>query len=166
MFSSRWLQAPIYLGLIVALGIYVCEFMIQLWELIDVALINRTNERFIVLNALDLIDVVMIANLIIMVIVGGYETFVSRLNLEDHPDEPEWLSHINSGTLKLKLALSIITIASVHLLKSFIDIETMSTQKITLQISIGIFFLLAALVFLVVERSAVKIKIESKQEAN
>ena len=166
MFSSRWLQVPMYLGLIVALGIYVCEFMIQLWELIDVALINRTNEKFIVLNALDLIDVVMIANLIIMVIVGGYETFVSRLNLEDHPDEPEWLSHINSGTLKLKLALSIITIASVHLLKSFIDTESMLAEKIILQIGIGIFFLLAALLFLVTERSSVKIKIESKQEPN
>jgi uncharacterized protein (TIGR00645 family) len=76
------------------------------------------------LAVLGLIDVVMISNLLIMVIVGGYETFVSRLNLQGHPDQPEWLSHVNASVLKVKLAMAIIGISSIHLLKTFIGLGT------------------------------------------
>jgi uncharacterized protein (TIGR00645 family) len=79
------------------------------------------NEQDIMLIVLGLIDVVMISNLLMMVIVGGYETFVSRLNLEGHPDQPEWLSHVNASVLKVKLAMAIIGISSIHLLKTFIE---------------------------------------------
>ena len=119
IFSSRWLQLPLYLGLIVAQGVYVFLFVKELWHLIHDA--ASLNEQGIMLIVLGLIDVVMISNLLVMVIVGGYETFVSRLNLEGHPDQPEWLSHVNASVLKVKLAMAIIGISSIHLLKSFIE---------------------------------------------
>ena len=118
IFSSRWLQLPLYLGLIVAQGVYVILFMKELWHLVHGAM-NLT-EQEIMLVVLALIDVVMISNLLIMVIVGGYETFVSRLELERHPDQPEWLSHVNASVLKIKLAMAIIGISSIHLLRVFI----------------------------------------------
>ena len=118
IFSSRWLQLPLYLGLIVAQGVYVVLFMKELWHLVLGAM--NFSEQEIMLVVLALIDVVMISNLLIMVIVGGYETFVSRLELERHPDQPEWLSHVNASVLKIKLAMAIIGISSIHLLRVFI----------------------------------------------
>ena len=126
IFSSRWLQLPLYLGLIVAQGVYVVLFMKELWHLISHA--TSLNEQLIMLAVLGLIDVVMISNLLVMVIVGGYETFVSRLNLQNHPDQPEWLSHVNASVLKVKLAMAIIGISSIHLLKTFIDIGTLGAE--------------------------------------
>ena len=118
IFSSRWLQLPLYLGLIVAQCVYVFLFGKELWHLIHRA--PGLGEQEIMLIVLGLIDVVMISNLLVMVIVGGYETFVSRLRLEGHPDQPEWLSHVNASVLKVKLAMAIIGISSIHLLKTFI----------------------------------------------
>lgn len=125
IFSSRWLQLPLYLGLIVAQGVYVVLFLKELWHLISHA--TTFNEQLIMLAVLGLIDVVMISNLLVMVIVGGYETFVSRLNLEGHPDQPEWLGHVNASVLKVKLAMAIIGISSIHLLKTFIAISSLGT---------------------------------------
>ena len=119
IFSSRWMQLPLYLGLIVAQGVYVVLFVRELWHLIAGAV--ALGEQDIMLIVLGLIDVVMISNLLVMVIVGGYETFVSRLNLHGHPDQPEWLSHVNASVLKVKLAMAIIGISSIHLLKTFIE---------------------------------------------
>ena len=119
IFASRWLQLPLYLGLIVAQGVYVFLFGKELWHLIHEA--PSMGEQQIMLLVLGLIDVVMISNLLMMVIVGGYETFVSRMRLERHPDQPEWLSHVNASVLKVKLAMAIIGISSIHLLKTFIE---------------------------------------------
>ena len=118
IFASRWLQLPLYLGLIVAQAVYVVLFLKELWHLV-LHTLNYT-EQEIMLVVLGLIDVVMISNLLIMVIVGGYETFVSRLELQRHPDQPEWLSHVNASVLKIKLAMAIIGISSIHLLRTFI----------------------------------------------
>ncbi|MBN5051037.1 MULTISPECIES: TIGR00645 family protein [Stenotrophomonas] len=118
IFASRWLQLPLYLGLIVAQCVYVFLFGKELWHLISHSV--SMGEQQIMLIVLGLIDVVMISNLLVMVIVGGYETFVSRLRLEGHPDQPEWLSHVNASVLKVKLAMAIIGISSIHLLKTFI----------------------------------------------
>ncbi len=120
IFWSRWLQAPLYIGLIVAQGVYVYHFMVELSHLVGGA--AEIKEVEIMLIVLGLIDVVMIANLLIMVIIGGYETFVSRLNLKEHPDQPEWLSHVNAATMKIKLSMALIGISSIHLLKTFIEV--------------------------------------------
>ena len=119
IFGSRWLQLPLYVGLIVAQAVYVFLFLKELYHLVLHA--TEFTEQQIMLVVLGLIDVVMISNLLVMVIVGGYETFVSRLRLEGHPDNPEWLSHVNSGILKVKLAMAIIGISSIHLLRTFIE---------------------------------------------
>ena len=127
VFLSRWLQAPLYFGLIVAQAIYVYRFMVELWHLLSEA--HGISETAIMLTVLGLIDVVMIANLLIMVIVGGFETFVSRLNLQGHPDQPEWLSHVNAGVLKVKLATALIGISSIHLLKTFINVAGQGEER-------------------------------------
>ncbi len=165
IFASRWLQLPLYLGLIVAQGIYVWLFWQELYYLVlasfgnasalghvldavsveGVARPDGLNETVIMLVVLGLIDVVMISNLLIMVIVGGYETFVSRLNLEGHPDQPEWLSHVNASVLKVKLATAIIGISSIHLLKTFINAAAYDEKTLIAQVGIHITFLLSAL---------------------
>jgi uncharacterized protein (TIGR00645 family) len=127
IFSSRWMQLPLYLGLIVAQGVYVVLFVKELVHLFMGAV--SLSEQHIMLAVLGLIDVVMISNLLVMVIVGGYETFVSRLNLQGHPDQPEWLSHVNASVLKVKLAMAIIGISSIHLLKTFIAIGALGAMN-------------------------------------
>ena len=177
IFASRWLQLPLYLGLILAQAVYVFHFWVELVHLIEAAFgsqdalvklvtsigykaepildaagkvtgyqpITTLNETIIMLVVLALIDVVMISNLLIMVIVGGYETFVSRLNLEGHPDQPEWLSHVNASVLKVKLATAIIGISSIHLLKTFINAGNYTEKVLLWQTVIHIAFLFSAL---------------------
>ena len=142
IFWSRWLQAPLYLGLIAAQGVYVYQFMHELAHLISK--VGSLSETEVMLIVLGLIDVVMIANLLVMVIIGGYETFVSRLELDDHPDQPEWLSHVNAGVLKIKLATALIGISSIHLLKTFINAAQVEDRVILWQAVIHGLFLLSA----------------------
>ena len=143
IFWSRWLQAPLYVGLIVAQVVYVFHFGVELTHLIAGA--TTLKESDIMLIVLGLIDVVMIANLLIMVIIGGYETFVSRLDLEGHPDQPEWLSHVNAGVLKIKLSTAIIGISSIHLLKSFINANNLSEHTLLWQVLIHMVFIVSAM---------------------
>lgn len=143
IFWSRWLQAPLYLGLIFAQGVYVYQFMHELLYLISK--IGNLSEAEVMLIVLGLIDVVMIANLLIMVIIGGYETFVSKLDLEGNPDQPEWLSHVNAGVLKVKLAVALISISSIHLLRTFINAAQIPDRVVAIQIAIHLAFLVSAL---------------------
>ncbi|AMW16244.1 TIGR00645 family protein [Glaesserella parasuis] len=143
IFASRWLQLPIYLGLIVVQGIYAYKFLKSLWNL--VVNLGVMDENTIMLAVLNLIDVVMIANLLIMVIVGGYETFVSRLNVDNHPDQPEWLDHVNASVLKVKLSMAIISISSIHLLQTFINAANLSPETMMWQLLIHIGFILSAI---------------------
>ncbi len=142
IFASRWMQAPLYLGLIAAQGVYVYHFFLELWHL--VSHLNTLTSQETMLIVLGLIDVVMIANLLIMVIIGGYETFVSRLHLDEDPDQPEWLSHVNAGVLKVKLATALIGISSIHLLKTFIEAETRVSNGIMWQVIIHVTFVFSA----------------------
>ncbi|WP_323046707.1 TIGR00645 family protein [Paraburkholderia sp.] len=150
IFMSRWLQLPLYLGLIVAQAVYVVLFLKEVWHLVTASMtLDETNIMLVVLG---LIDVVMISNLLIMVIIGGYETFVSRLGVEGHPDEPEWLDHVNAGVLKVKLSMALISISSIHLLKTFISPDQNSTHTIMWQVIIHVAFLVSALVMAFVDR--------------
>ncbi len=172
IFASRWLQLPLYLGLIVAQAVYVAHFLVELWHLVEAAFgdshalealvagigyksdapVTQLNETVIMLVVLALIDVVMISNLLIMVIVGGYETFVSRLDLGDHPDQPEWLNHVNASVLKVKLAMSIIGISSIHLLKTFINADNYTDKVLIAQTVIHAVFLLSAMAIAYTDR--------------
>lgn len=150
LFGSRWLQLPLYLGLIVAQCVYVYHFMLELIHLVHLA--PSISESDIMLIVLGLIDVVMISNLLIMVIVGGYETFVSRLNLEGHPDEPDWLSHVNANVLKVKLSTAIIGISSIHLLKTFINVENLDSKTLLWQTVIHLCFVISAVSIAFIDR--------------
>ncbi len=174
IFASRWLQLPLYLGLIAAQTVYVFHFWVELVHLMEAAFgsqsalqalvtsigykevaLNATtklNETIIMLVVLGLIDVVMISNLLIMVIVGGYETFVSRMDLDSHPDQPEWLSHVNATVLKVKLATAIIGISSIHLLKTFINAANYDDKVLIAQTAIHITFLLSAMAIAYTDR--------------
>jgi uncharacterized protein (TIGR00645 family) len=184
IFASRWLQLPLYLGLIVAQCVYVFHFWVELVHLVQAVFgdqkalkilveaigydlniyggtdgksiigqkVLQLNETIIMLVVLALIDVVMISNLLIMVIVGGYETFVSRMNLENHPDQPEWLSHVNASVLKVKLATAIIGISSIHLLKTFINANNYSEKVLLWQTVIHMVFLFSALAIALTDR--------------
>jgi uncharacterized protein (TIGR00645 family) len=182
MFASRWLQLPLYLGLILAQCVYVFHFWVELKDLVLAAMGNedalqhifqavavpgatppsKLNETTIMLVVLGLIDVVMISNLLIMVIVGGYETFVSRMHLEDHPDQPEWLSHVNASVLKTKLAMAIIGISSIHLLKTFINAQAYDTKVLISQTCIHVVFLLSAMAIAYTDRIMTNTANESK----
>jgi uncharacterized protein (TIGR00645 family) len=148
---SRWLQAPLYIGLIVAQGLYVWQFWRELVELVQKMSLH-ISETEIMLIVLGLIDVVMISNLLVMVIVGGWETFVSRLELEHHPDQPEWLSHVNAGVLKVKLATAIIGISSIHLLKTFINAEQYGEKVLLWQTLIHLTFVFSAVAIAYTEK--------------
>ena len=172
IFASRWLQLPLYLGLIAAQAVYVFQFWVELVHLLEAAFGNQEalqalvtstgykadfeikslNETVLMLVVLALIDVVMISNLLIMVIVGGYETFVSRMNLQSHPDQPEWLSHVNASVLKVKLATAIIGISSIHLLKTFINAANYDVKVLMWQTIIHIVFLLSAMAIAYTDR--------------
>jgi uncharacterized protein (TIGR00645 family) len=185
IFASRWLQLPLYLGLILAQGVYVFQFWIELVHLIEAAFGNQAalvtlvkstgyqaaaifgpdgksiigyepitnlNETIIMLVVLALIDVVMISNLLIMVIIGGYETFVSRLRLDGHPDQPEWLDQVNASVLKVKLATAIIGISSIHLLKTFINAANYTEKVLIWQTVIHVAFLFSALAIAMADR--------------
>jgi uncharacterized protein (TIGR00645 family) len=154
VFASRWIQAPLYIGLIVAQIVYCWLFMVELTHLVHGAFTTaQISETTVMLVVLGLIDIVMVANLLIMVIVGGYETFVSRLDLEKHPDQPEWLSHINAGVLKIKLATAIIGISSIHLLKSFINAGNLPEHTLMWQVIIHLVFLFSALIMALVDKT-------------
>ncbi len=172
IFASRWLQLPLYIGLIAAQAIYVFHFWVELVHLVEAAFGNQNaltalvksigykdtveptalNETIIMLVVLALIDVVMISNLLIMVIVGGYETFVSRMGLQSHPDQPEWLSHVNASVLKVKLATAIIGISSIHLLKTFINAANYEDKVLMYQTIIHVVFLLSAMAIAYTDR--------------
>ena len=172
IFASRWLQLPLYIGLIAAQAVYAFHFWVELVHLIEAAFGNQEalnaifaasgqhsatppthlTETTIMLVVLGLIDVVMISNLLIMVIIGGYETFVSRMNLQDHPDQPEWLDHVNASVLKVKLGTAIIGISSIHLLKTFINAENYTDKVLIAQTVIHIAFLLSAMAIAATDR--------------
>ncbi|MEI8399387.1 MAG: TIGR00645 family protein [Alcaligenaceae bacterium] len=153
IFMSRWLQAPLYIGLIVAQGVYVWQFWKELVHLIAMMGVDKAiTETELMLIVLGLIDVVMISNLLVMVIVGGWETFVSRMGLKNHPDQPEWLSHVNAGVLKVKLATAIIGISSIHLLKTFINAPSISEPTLMWQTLIHLAFVLSAIAIAYTEK--------------
>ena len=148
IFASRWLQAIIYLGLIIGSGLYVYKFMEELAAL-GLNIGNYT-EVEVMLAILGLIDISMVMNLLIIVIIGGYSIFTSRLDFEGSEDRPQWLDNLDADRLKVKLSTSLASISGVHLLKTFIDVHSevkMGDMKsLTFEIAIHLVFIISALV--------------------
>lgn len=154
VFASRWVQAPMYLGLIAASMLYCYRFLIELGHLFHK--IDHLEEDALMLAVLGLVDVTMVANLVYMVVVGGYSLFVSRMRIDEHPDRPEWLEKTNAATLKIKLASSLVGVSGIHLLKTFIEIEQRiepgGTEHVKWRVIIHVVFLFSALILAFSER--------------
>jgi uncharacterized protein (TIGR00645 family) len=170
IFSVRWLQLPLYLGLIVAQGVYLFQFLREVWHLI--LNLMTLSEQELMLAVLGLIEVVMISNQLVMVIIGGYETFVSRLGLDRHPDQPEWLTHINASVLKTKLATAIIAISAINLLSTFIEAGNLGTPRATSteagamwQVIIHLSFVVSAIGLAFVERLSEPVNSQARPTA-
>lgn len=150
IFASRWVQAPLYGGLIVAGALYAYKFLLELIHLVQT--VNTVSEEVLMLGVLTLVDITMVANLLVMVIVGGYATFVSRLHLDNHEDRPDWLEKIDAGTLKVKLAGSLVGVSGIHLLKSFINVENKDPEHVKWQLLIHGMFLVSTMALALTER--------------
>lgn len=150
IFASRWIQAPIYGGLIVGACLYTYKFLVELIHLC--ATVGTISEEVLMLGILTLVDITMVLNLLIMVIIGGYATFVSRIHLDHHEDRPDWLKKINAGTLKVKLAGALVGISGIHLLKSFVEIGKKDPDQVKWQIIIHVVFLVSTLMLAYTEK--------------
>ena len=150
LFASRWIQAPIYFGLIIGSMVYTYKFLIELIHLCFHA--NEWTEETVMLSILTLIDISMVVNLIVIVVIGGYSTFVSKLDFGKHEDKPDWLAQINAGTLKVKLAISLVGVSSIQLLRSFIDIKGIEKDHVLLQILIHVVFLASSIILAVTDK--------------
>ncbi|HPI39983.1 MAG TPA: TIGR00645 family protein [Pseudobdellovibrionaceae bacterium] len=150
IFSSRWIQAPIYGGLIIGALLYTYKFLVELIHL--VLTVGIIQEEVLMLGILTLVDISMVLNLLVMVIIGGYATFVSRMHLSDHEDRPDWLEKIDAGTLKVKLAGALVGISGIHLLKSFININNKDVEQVKWQIVIHVVFLFSTLMLAYTEK--------------
>ncbi len=150
IFSSRWVQAPVYGGLIIGSVLYSYKFLVELIHLC--ATVTTIKEEELMLGILTLVDITMVLNLLVMVIIGGYATFVSRMDLENHEDRPDWLEKIDAGTLKVKLAGALVGISGIHLLKSFINITNKDVEQVKWQIIIHVVFLFSTLMLAYTEK--------------
>jgi len=154
IFASRWIQAPIYLGLVIGSAIYCTKFISQL---VDMIVNFRTaTEEDLMLGVLGLVDMSMVANLVYMVVVGGYTMFVSKIDMSGSEDQPTWLQSTNANTLKIKLASSLVGVSGIHLLKTFIQLsghqlhgyhagEEIQTDHVMWQILIHVTFLASSM---------------------
>ena len=147
---SRWVLAPMYLGLVGGLLVLLVKFGQEFLHII--MHIHEIAEREAVLSILALVDITLVANLLIMVIIGGYEIFVSRLDLQVHPDRPDWLKHVSAGSIKVKVAMALIGISSIHLLKSFINAEQIAESVLLWQVVIHVTFLISAIALAYTDR--------------
>ena len=150
IFGSRWLQAPLYLGLMIGGLLYAYKFMIELIHLCYH--INKIDETTLMLGVLTLVDITMVANLLIMVIIGGYSTFVSKIDISEHKDRPEWLQKVDAGTLKVKLAVSLVGVSGIHLLQTFINIENKKSEEVMWQVIIHVVFLFSSIALALTEK--------------
>ncbi len=143
IFWSRWIQAPMYGGLVIASLFFTYKFAFELYHLMHD--INVATEEKVMLMVLTLIDMVMVANVLLMIIIGGYATFVSKLNIGKHEDRPAWLQSMDPGTLKVKLSASLVGVSGVHLLKAFVNVDNLSEHHLLWQSIIHVIFLASAI---------------------
>ncbi|MFK7953735.1 MAG: TIGR00645 family protein [Ekhidna sp.] len=154
IFWSRWVQAPLYTGLIIAAFLYLYKFFQELFYLMQY--ISKWDETEVMIKILGLVDVSMVMNLVVMVTIGGYSIFTSRIDVDMHDDKPLWLEGLDAGQLKIKLATSLASISGVYLLKTFmnyrIEVEKTSTTGVIIEIVIHIVFIVSALLLAQTEK--------------
>ena len=156
MFASRWLLAPFYFGLIISLFFLLIVFV---KEIIHFTLNFSTNETELILFILTLIDLSFAGNLLIIVIFSGYENFVSKINVKNHEDKPEWMGTVDFGGLKLKLISSIVAISGIHLLKIFFGLENYTQSQILLFIAVHFTFVVSGVLLAYMDSLTARSKI-------
>ena len=152
VFGSRWLLAPLYLGLVLALALLLVKFGKEFLHFVPLVFTAEGGE--VIIGMLSLIDVVMLGNLIIIIVFAGYENFVSRLDLDNHEDKPSWMGHVGFAELKMKLIGSIVAISGIELLKAFMHVESMTNEQLAWKVGIHMTFVLSGLLFAVMDRVA------------
>lgn len=156
LFASRWLMAPFYIGLVGALIILLCSFAAELWHFLT--LLPNITQEDAVLGTLSLIDLSLAGNLVIIVIFSGYENFVSKFDVKDHEDRPDWQGTVDFSTLKLKLVASIVAISGIHLLKIFMNVEKATDRQIQWMVMIHVVFVISGVLLALMDWIAVKAK--------
>ncbi len=156
LFASRWLLAPFYLGLAGALFLLISVFIQEAWHFFSMLPALGANQA--ILAVLSLIDLTLAANLVIIVIFSGYESFVSKFDFETHEDRPDWQSKVDFATLKIKLIASIVAISSIHLLKIFMDIKSYAADDIRWLIIIHCVFFVSGVALAATDRIAASAK--------
>ena len=159
IFGSRWLLAPLYLGLVLALALLLVKFAKEFLHFVPLVFNAEGGE--VIIGLLSLIDVVMVGNLIIIIVFAGYENFVSRMDLENHEDRPSWMGHVGFAELKMKLIGSIVAISGIELLKAFMHVETMTNEQLAWKVGIHMTFVISGVLFAVMDRIA-----SGKQQAH
>lgn len=152
IFGSRWLLAPFYLGLVLALGLLLVKFGKEFLHFVPAVFGGEGSE--VIIGLLSLIDVVMVANLLIIIVFAGYENFVSRINTGDHEDRPSWMGHVGFAELKMKLIGSIVAISGIELLKAFMHVESMTNEQLAWKVGIHMTFVVSGVLFAVGDRVA------------
>jgi uncharacterized protein (TIGR00645 family) len=152
LFASRWLMAPLYLGLAALLALFVVKFYLELWHLVQGLLgLDKTD---LILGALTAVDLVLVASLIVMVMLSGFENFVSKINLPEAEERLSWLMKLDTGSIKVKVLSSIVAISAIDLLKAFLDIEAIPNDKLMWMVLIHLAFVLTALMLTLLDRFA------------
>ena len=156
LFAARWLLVPLYLGLALLLLLFAVHFFRELWHIAE--RLAELREVDLILGALTLVDLTLIAGLIVMVTLSGYENFVSKLDIGATEATIGWLGKLDTGSLKLKLAATIVAISAIQLLKVFMEIEQMGNDKIILMIAIHLTFVVSALLLALTDRLSLAAK--------
>jgi uncharacterized protein (TIGR00645 family) len=158
LFASRWLMAPFYVGLVVALAVLMIMFLREIFE--QVPRLLTLDESAVILWVLTLIDLSLAGNLVLMVVFSGYENFVSKMDVHDHPDRPDWMGTIDFSAMKLKLLASIVAISAIHLLKTFMSIESYTREQVILLMAIHLTFVVSGTLLAVTDYISEKAKIK------
>lgn len=152
LFASRWLLVPFYIGLVLALALLVVKFAKEFIHFLSVLFTDQGGD--VIIGVLSLVDVVMVANLLIIIVFAGYENFVSRLDAADHEDWPGWMGHVGFAELKMKLIGSIVAISGIELLKAFMHVETLTNEQLGWKVGIHLTFVVSGVLFAVMDRVA------------
>ncbi|MEW5838976.1 MAG: TIGR00645 family protein [Pseudomonadota bacterium] len=150
LFNSRWLMAPVYLGLVIAMALLLFKFGKELLGMI--LNIGHMDGGEVIVGVLTLVDVALIMNLLIIIIFSGYENFVSKMDIDDHEDKPDWMGHIGFSDLKIKVIASIVAISGIELLKAFMHVDNFTDRHLGWMIGLHVTFVFSGIAYAVMDR--------------
>ncbi len=150
MFASRWLLAPFYIGLVLAIGLLLVKFAKEILVLLPQVI--EGSGSTILVGVLTLVDIALVANLLLIIIFAGYENFVSKINTGDSEDRPDWMGHVSFSDLKIKLIGSIVAISGIELLKAFVDVAAYTNEQLAWKVGLHMAFVVSGVLFAIMDR--------------